>query len=49
MDSSRDLNGIHVGVPRSEWDPERLVEQPYDVQRTLQLFEESNRLYTRRS
>ena len=44
---------IHVygadffGVPRSEWDPERLVEQPGDVQKTLRLFEESNRLYAR--
>jgi len=33
-------------VPRSEWDPERLVEHPGDVQKTLRLFEESNRLYT---
>jgi predicted metal-dependent enzyme (double-stranded beta helix superfamily) len=40
--------GDFFGVPRSEWDPERLVEQPGDVQRTLQLFEESNRLYTAR-
>jgi predicted metal-dependent enzyme (double-stranded beta helix superfamily) len=45
---------IHVygadffGVPRSEWDPERLMEQPGDVQKTLQLFEESNRLYAGR-
>ncbi len=37
--------GDFFGVPRSEWDPERLVEQPYDVQKALQLFEESNRLY----
>jgi predicted metal-dependent enzyme (double-stranded beta helix superfamily) len=37
--------GDFFGVPRKEWDPERLVEQPYDVQKTLQLFEESNRLY----
>lgn len=37
--------GDFFSVPRSEWDPERLVEQPGDVQRTLQLFEESNRLY----
>ena len=37
--------GDFFGVPRSEWDPERLVEQPGDVQRTLLLFEESNRLY----
>jgi predicted metal-dependent enzyme (double-stranded beta helix superfamily) len=41
--------GDFFGVPRSEWDPERLVEQPGDVQRTLQLFEENNRLYALRS
>ena len=37
--------GDFFAVPRKEWDPERLVERPYDVQKTLQLFEESNRLY----
>ena len=37
--------GDFFGVPRSEWDPERLVEQPYDVQKAMQLFEESNRFY----
>ena len=37
--------GDFFSVPRSEWDPERLVEQPGDVQKTLRLFEESNRLY----
>src|SRR5215475_7924586 len=41
--------GDFFSVPRKEWDPERLVEQPYDVQKTMQLFEESNRLYTPRS
>jgi predicted metal-dependent enzyme (double-stranded beta helix superfamily) len=41
--------GDFFSVPRKEWDPERLVEQPYDVQKTLQLFEESNRLYAARS
>jgi predicted metal-dependent enzyme (double-stranded beta helix superfamily) len=41
--------GDFFGVVRSEWDPERLVEQPGDVQRTLQLFEESNRLHSARS
>ena len=41
--------GDFFGVPRKEWDPERLVEQPYDVQKTLQLFEESTRLYAARS
>jgi predicted metal-dependent enzyme (double-stranded beta helix superfamily) len=37
--------GDFFAVPRSEWDPERLVEEPGDVQRTLGLFEESNRLH----
>jgi predicted metal-dependent enzyme (double-stranded beta helix superfamily) len=37
--------GDFFAVPRSEWDPEHLVEQPYDVAKTLALFEESNRLY----
>jgi predicted metal-dependent enzyme (double-stranded beta helix superfamily) len=41
--------GDFFGVPRSEWDPERLTEQPYDVQKALQLFEESNRLYAAQS
>jgi predicted metal-dependent enzyme (double-stranded beta helix superfamily) len=37
--------GDFFSVPRSEWDPERLTEQPYDVQKTLQLFDESNRFH----
>jgi predicted metal-dependent enzyme (double-stranded beta helix superfamily) len=37
--------GDFFAAPRSEWDAERLVEQPYDVQKTFALFEESNRLY----
>lgn len=37
--------GDFFAVPRSEWDPEHLVERPYDVDKTLALFEESNRLY----
>ena len=50
---SRLTGAIHVYggdffvVPRKEWDPERLIEQPYDVQRTFQLFGESDRLYAR--
>jgi len=40
--------GDFFDVPRKEWDPERLVKQPYDVQKTLELFEESNRLYAAR-
>jgi len=39
--------GDFFGVPRKEWDPERLTEQPYDVQRALALFEESNRLHAK--
>lgn len=35
--------GDFVATPRSEWDPEALVEQPYDFEKTLALFEESNR------
>jgi predicted metal-dependent enzyme (double-stranded beta helix superfamily) len=37
--------GDFFAVPRSEWDAEHLVEQPYDIDKTLALFEESNRLY----
>ena len=37
--------GDFFGAPRSEWDPERLTEQPYDVQKAMQLFEDSNRFY----
>jgi len=29
--------------PRSEWDPETLNEQRYDVSKTLRLFDEANR------
>ena len=28
-----------------QWDPERLLEEPYDVKRLLALFNESNRLH----
>jgi predicted metal-dependent enzyme (double-stranded beta helix superfamily) len=35
--------GDFVATPRSEWDPEALVEQPYDFEKTLALFEDSNR------
>ncbi len=38
--------GDFFGVARSEWDPERLTEQPYDMQAALRLFEESNRALT---
>lgn len=36
--------GDFFAMPRSEWEPERLVEQPFDIDRTRALFEESNRL-----
>ena len=38
--------GDFFALPRSEWDPERLTEQPFDLQRALALFEESNRAHT---
>jgi predicted metal-dependent enzyme (double-stranded beta helix superfamily) len=41
--------GDFFAVPRKEWDAERLSEQPFDVQRALEAFEESNRLYAARS
>ncbi|MBC7173699.1 MAG: hypothetical protein H5U40_14765, partial [Polyangiaceae bacterium] len=34
--------GEFFTVPRSEWDPETLLEQPFDVDRTLRMFEEAN-------
>lgn len=37
--------GDFFALPRSEWDPERLIEQPFDVEKALALFEESNRLH----
>jgi len=37
--------GDFFAVPHRQWDPEHLVEEPYDVERLLALFEESNRLY----
>ena len=47
---SRLTGAIHVyggdffAATHSQWDPERLLEEPYDVKRLLALFEESNRL-----
>jgi predicted metal-dependent enzyme (double-stranded beta helix superfamily) len=40
--------GIHVyggdffGIPRSEWDPETLLEQPSDGERMMRRFDEAN-------
>jgi predicted metal-dependent enzyme (double-stranded beta helix superfamily) len=48
---SRLTGAIHVyggdffTATHSQWDPERLLEEPYDVTRLLALFEESNRLH----
>ena len=47
---SRLTGAIHVyggdffETPRSEWDPETLLEHPYDVEKLLRIFEESNAL-----
>lgn len=37
--------GDFFGSARSEWDPETLLEKPYDVAKTIRLFEEANRRY----
>ena len=37
--------GDFFSAMHSQWDPERLLEEPYDVKRLLALFEESNRLH----
>ena len=37
--------GDFYAVPHSQWNPERLEEEPYDFDKLLALFEESNRLY----
>lgn len=34
--------GDFFETPRSEWDPDTLVEEPYSVERVMRLFEESN-------
>lgn len=34
--------GDFFGAERSEWDPESLVEGPYDAQKTMRCFEEAN-------
>ena len=31
--------------PRSEWNPENLLEEPYNVERNMALFEEANRFF----
>lgn len=39
--------GDFFAAERSEWDPESLLEQRYDVERAVRLFEESNRAFER--
>jgi hypothetical protein len=45
---SRLSGAIHVyggdffGIKRSEWDPETLLERPFDLEQDLLLFEKSN-------
>ena len=45
---SRLTGAIHVyggdffGIKRSEWDPETLLERPFDLEQNLLLFEEAN-------
>lgn len=39
--------GDFFAVSRSEWDPESLLEQRYDVDRVMRQFEESNALYAK--
>lgn len=39
--------GDFFGKPRSEWDPESLVERPYDVEKNLRYFEEANARWSR--
>ena len=34
--------GDFFGAARSEWDPETLLERPYDLQKALRLFEDAN-------
>jgi predicted metal-dependent enzyme (double-stranded beta helix superfamily) len=39
--------GDFFGTPRSEWDPETLLEQRFDVAKNLRLFEEADAAYAR--
>ena len=37
--------GDFFGTTRSEWDPETLLERPYDLENAMRLFEEANAQY----
>jgi predicted metal-dependent enzyme (double-stranded beta helix superfamily) len=38
--------GDFFAASRSEWDPETLLEQPFDIEKNLRLFEEANAGHT---
>jgi predicted metal-dependent enzyme (double-stranded beta helix superfamily) len=40
--------GDFVNQPRSQWDPESLVEQPYDLEQGLRVFAEANQAWADR-
>jgi hypothetical protein len=39
------IGGDFFGAVRSEWDPESLLEQRYDVEKNMRLFEEANAVF----
>ncbi len=39
--------GDFFAIQRSEWDPEHLIERPYDAQRVVRMFEEANAIHAR--
>ena len=41
--------GDFFATPRSEWNPDTLLEQPYDVADTMRAFEEANRALSERA
>ena len=49
--TSRLTGAIHVyggdffATERSEWEPETLEERPYDLEKNMKLFEESNAIW----
>lgn len=51
--TSQFTGAIHVyggdffSVERSEWDPERLEEHPYDLKKNLKIFEDANSILAR--
>jgi predicted metal-dependent enzyme (double-stranded beta helix superfamily) len=41
--------GDFFATPRSEWDPETLIEAEFDVSKTMRLFEAANAAYEART